>query len=157
MTTSRWGGGYPSRDETDAAAGGCAVFIYRRDGHIGLVNSAAMTEVGYDEASADPAFGKLDRDPWTGRLTGLLRETAAHAVVSHIQAAYTTEQFATGLIQVFERFVSYGITSVHISLASTSGIIAYQKMREAQQLRLRVGLLASGREDELVQAIIRAG
>ena len=150
-------GGYPTREEMDAAAGECPVFLYRRDAHIGLVNSAAMAQVGYNEDSNDPAFGKLDRDPETGRLTGLLRETAAHVVVNHIQAAYTPDQFASGLVKVFERFASYGITSVHNSLASTNGIVAYQKMREAHDLKLRVGLLASGREDELIQAIIRAG
>ncbi|QGX98772.1 amidohydrolase [Roseovarius faecimaris] len=150
-------GGYPSLAELDAAAGHCPVFLYRRDAHIGLVNSAAMARVGYTADSPDPAFGALDRDPETGRLTGLLRETAAHAVVDHIQADYTPEQFASGLIRVFERFAGYGITSVHNSLASTNGIIAYQKMREAGDLRLRVGLLASGREDDLIEAIIRAG
>lgn len=150
-------GGYPARAELDAAAGGNPVFLYRRDGHLGVVNSAAMAAVGYDEQSGDPPFGKLDRDPATNRLTGLLRETAAHAVVEHIQAAYTPDQCAEGLIKVFERFACLGITSVHNSLASTNGITAYQKMREAGDLRLRVGLLASGREDDLIQAIIRAG
>lgn len=150
-------GGYPSLADLDAAAGDCPVFLYRRDAHIGLVNSAAMARVGYDADSPDPPFGKLDRDPATGALTGLLRETAAHAVVEHIQADYTPEQFASGLVKVFERFASFGITSVHNSLASTNGIIAYQKMREAGELRLRVGLLASGREDDLIRSIIRAG
>ncbi|MBY8976733.1 amidohydrolase [Rhodobacteraceae bacterium NNCM2] len=150
-------GGYPSRAELDAVAGDHPVFIYRRDAHIGLVNSAAMAQVGYDENSPDPAFGKLDRDPVTGRLTGLLRETAAHEVVNHIQASYTPQQFADGLVKVFERFAGYGITSVHNSLASTNGIVAYQQMRETNRLRLRVGLLASGREDELIDAIIRSG
>ncbi|RKF16074.1 amidohydrolase [Roseovarius spongiae] len=150
-------GGYPTRDEMDAAAGDHPMFLYRRDGHIGLANSAALAAVGFDEQSGDPPFGKLDRDPETGRLTGLLRETAAHVVVNHIQQSYTPAQFADGLVKVFERFVGYGITSVHNSLASTNGIIAYQKMREADRLRLRVGLLASGREDDLIDAIIRSG
>ncbi|QYX55979.1 amidohydrolase [Roseovarius sp. SCSIO 43702] len=150
-------GGYPTLAELDAAAGDNPVFIYRRDAHLGLVNSAAMAAVGYTDDSPDPPFGKLDRDPATGRLTGLLRETAAHEVVNHIQDGYTPEQFASGLIQVFDRFAGFGITSVHNSLASTNGIKAYQMMREAGDLRLRVGLLASGREDELIRSIIRAG
>lgn len=150
-------GGYPTLAELDAAAGDHPVFIYRRDAHLGLVNSAAMAAVGYSDDSPDPPFGKLDRDPGTSRLTGLLRETAAHEVVNHIQDSYTPGQFARGLVQVFDRFASFGITSVHNSLASTNGIKAYQLMREAGGLRLRVGLLASGLEDELIALIIRAG
>jgi len=150
-------GGYPTLTELDAAAPANPVFLYRRDGHLGIANSAAMAATGYTEDSPDPDFGKLDRDPVTGALTGLLRETAAHAVVNVIQDSYTPDQFASGLVQVLDRFASYGITSVHNSLASTNGIVAYQKMREAGDLALRVGLLASGREDDLIAAIIRAG
>ena len=149
-------GGYPSGAELDAVAGDNPVFLYLRDGHLCVVNSAAMAQVGYAEDSIDPPFGALDRDPDTGRLTGLLRETAARAVVDHIQASYTPEQCADGLVQVFERFAGYGIASVHNSLASTNGITAYDQMCEAGRLKLRVGLLASGREDELIDAIIRA-
>lgn len=150
-------GGYPTLAELERAGGGRPVFLYRRDAHLGLASSAALAAVGYGEETADPPFGKLDRDPADGRLTGLLRETAAHAVVEHIQATYTPEQFAAGLETVFEGYASYGITSVHNSLCSTSGLVAYQQMREAGRLAMRVGLLASGREEELIRAIVRAG
>lgn len=150
-------GGYPTRDELDRAGGGRPVFLYRRDAHLGLASSAALAAVGFDEATPDPAFGKLDRDPATGRLTGLLRETAAHAVVDRIQASYTADQFAEGLEKVFAGYAALGITSVHNSLCSTNGIVAYQRMREAGRLRMRVGLLASGREEALIRAILAAG
>ncbi|PWJ82398.1 hypothetical protein C7441_109167 [Pseudaminobacter salicylatoxidans] len=150
-------GGYPSLDELDNAAGGRPVFLYRRDAHLGIANSAALRAVGFDETAADPAFGRIDRDPATGKPTGLLRESAAHAIVNHLQDRFTTENFQAGLQQVFADFASYGITSVHNSLCSTGGISAYQQMREKGELRLRVGLLASGREDALIDAIIRAG
>lgn len=150
-------GGYPTRAAMDAAAGGRPVFLYRRDGHLGVANSAALKIVGFDRDSIDPPFGRLDRDPETGELTGLLRETAAHVIVNHCQRDLTTEEMISGLGRVFEGFASYGITSVHNSLCSTHAIKAYQRMREAGDLHLRVGLLASGREDDLIEAIIRAG
>lgn len=150
-------GGYPTRAELDAAAGGRPAFLYRRDAHLGFANSAALKLVGYTRDSRDPPFGRLDRHPETGELTGLLRETAAHEVVNYNQADFTSDDFAAGLVKVFADFSTYGITSVHNSLCSTHGIIAYQKMREAGNLKMRVGLLASGREDELIQAIIRSG
>jgi len=150
-------GGWPTREELDAASGGRPVFLYRRDAHLGFANSAALKIVGFSRESQDPPFGRLDRHPDTGELTGLLRETAAHVLVNYCQASYTPDDYAAGLVKVFEDFVSYGITSVHNSLASTQGIIAYQKMRERNELRMRVGLLASGREDALIDSIIRSG
>ncbi|WP_137389469.1 amidohydrolase [Rhodoligotrophos defluvii] len=150
-------GGYPTREELDNAAGGRPAFLYRRDSHLGFANSAALKLVGFTRESQDPPFGRLDRHPETGELTGLLRETAAHEVVNYCQRDFTPDDFAGGLVKVFDDFASYGITSVHNSLCSTQGIIAYQKMRENGELRMRVGLLASGREDDLIEAIIRSG
>lgn len=150
-------GGWPTRDELDAASGGRPAFLYRRDAHLGFANTAALNIVGFTRDAQDPPFGRLDRHPVTGELTGLLRETAAHTIVNHCQRDYTPDDFAAGMVRVFDDFVSYGITSVHNSLASTQGIIAYQKMRERNELRMRVGLLASGREDDLIDSIIRSG
>lgn len=150
-------GGYPTRDELDRAAGGRPVFLYRRDSHLGVANSAALKSVGFGWDSQDPPFGRIDRHPETGEPTGLLRESAAMKVVNHCQRDFTPNDFVGGLARVFERLSSYGITSVHNSLCSTGGIIAYQKMRDSGQLQMRVGLLASGREDDLIDAIIRSG
>ncbi len=150
-------GGYPARDALDAAAGGRPAFLYRRDSHLGFANSGALAKVGFDSDSPDPPFGRIDRHPDTGEPTGLLRETAAHAVVNLCQSEFTTEDFIAGLQRVFADFASYGITSVHNALASTQGIEAYQRMHESGVLKMRVGLLASGREDALIDAIIRSG
>jgi len=150
-------GGYPERAELDKAAEGRPVFLYRRDAHLGVANSAALALVGFTSESPNPPFGHIDRHPVTGEPTGLLRETAAHAVVEYCQREFTLDDFVAGMTRVFENFAAYGITSVHNSLCSTQGIIAYQRMREANLLHMRVGLLASGREDELIDAIIRSG
>lgn len=150
-------GGYPTLAQLDRAAGGRPVFLYRRDAHLGVANTAALAAVGFGGDAADPPFGRIDRDPQSGQPTGLLRESAAHAIVNHLQDRFTTENFQAGMQRVLADFASYGITSVHNSLCSTGGIIAYQQMREKGALALRVGLLASGREDALIDAIIRAG
>ena len=150
-------GGYPTRDALDAAAGGRPAFLNRRDAHLGFANSAALKAIGYDADTPDPAFGRIDRDPATGTPTGLLRETAAHAIVNYCQSKFTSADYSSGLERVFADFAGYGVTSVHNSLCSTQGIEAYQLMREAGTLNMRVGLLASGREDDLIDAIIRSG
>ena len=150
-------GGYPSREALDQASGGRPVFLYRRDGHLGVANTAALRSVGFDRDAADPPFGRIDRDPVTGEPTGLLREAAAMAVLNLCQKDFTVDDFVGGLSRVFANYARYGVTSVHSSLCCTHGIKAFQRMREEGNLRMRVGMLVSGREDDLVDAVIRAG
>lgn len=150
-------GGYPTLAELDAASGGRPVFIYRRDAHMGVANSAALKAVGFHDTVEDPPFGRIERDPQSGQPTGLLRAKAAHIVIEHIQAAYTADDFRSGLVKVLDEYLSCGITSVHNSLTTSQAISAYQTMRQEGQLKTRIGILASGRDDDLVRAIVRSG
>jgi predicted amidohydrolase YtcJ len=49
------------------------------------------------------------------------------------------------------------VTSIYNSLASSTGIRAYQLLRERAELPIRVGLIVSGREDGLVESYLEAG
>ena len=150
-------GGYPTLDEMDRAARGRPLFIQRTDGHLGLANRRAFDEVGLGSDPADPPFGSFDRHPDTGELTGLARETAAHLFLSHIHAGDTADMVADGLEKVFDEWVGYGITSVYNSLCGRLSIDAYQRMQQSDRLRMRVGIIVSGREDGLVEAFIQSG
>ncbi len=150
-------GGYPTLAEMDAAAGGRPLFILRTDGHIGLANSAALARLGIDRATPDPDFGRFDRHPGTGALTGLLRESAAILFVDHIQASIQAEAVAEGLVEVFREWNALGITTVYNSLASSRSIRAYQLLRRRQASPMRVGIIVSGQEEGLVEAFIAAG
>jgi predicted amidohydrolase YtcJ len=153
----RVSGGYPTLEELDKAGGGRPVFLYRRDAQMGIANSRALDALGFLHSPNDPPFGRIERDSLTGRPTGLLRAKAAHLVIEHIQAGYTAEDFRMGLVKVLDEYLSYGITSVHNSLTTSQAVSAYQTMRQRGELKLRVGILASGRDDELVRAVVRAG
>lgn len=149
-------GGYPSREELDAAAGDRPVFLYRRCAQIGVANSAALKAVGFDTATEDPSQGSIERDA-AGRPNGKLHARAAHVVVDHIHAGYTKDDFREGLIQVFDHYLSFGITSVQNSLTQGQAIRAYQDMRDRGELNLRVGMLVTGRDPELMEAVLRSG
>lgn len=149
-------GGYPSREELDTASGGRPVFIYRRCAQIGIANSSALAAVGFDLAIEDPPHGSIERDA-TGRPNGKLHARAAHVVIDHIHAGYTKDDFREGLIQVFDHYLSFGITSIHNSLTQGEAIRAYQDMRDRGELNLRVGMLVTGRDPELMEAVLRSG
>lgn len=150
-------GGYPTLEEMDRASDGRPLFILRTDCHIGLANTRAFEVSGLGSDPADPPFGQFDRDPATGRLTGLAREAAADFLTSLIHATDTPEMIAAGLEQVFNEWASFGITSVYNSLAGKKSIEAYQLMHNCDKLRMRVGIIVSGREDGLVDSYINAG
>ena len=150
-------GGYPSLQELDDASHGRPLFILRTDGHLGLANSAAFNALGIDRHTPDPPFGAYDHDPDSGALTGLVREAAAQIFVEHAQSVDTPESQAEGLSIVFDDYLKFGITSVYNSLTCSKAINAYQIMKSDGRLKLRVGIIASGREEGLVEALIAAG
>jgi hypothetical protein len=153
----RESGGYPTLGELDRASGGRPLFILRTDGHLGLANSAAFAACGISAETPDPPFGRFDRLPGSGALTGLVRETAAHVFLSRIHERDTEAEIARGLEQVFDEAFSFGITSLYNSLTPSRAIRAYQAMRRAGRLRMRIGIIVSGREAGLVEAFIAAG
>ncbi|MFO7481275.1 amidohydrolase [Oceanibaculum nanhaiense] len=150
-------GGYPTLAELDAAGQGRPLFILRTDGHIGLANSRAFRELGIDCDTPDPAFGRFDHHPETGELTGLMRETAVHLFLEMIHGADTPARLADGLEKVFDDWARHGVTTVYNSLAGSRSIQAYQLLRQQERLRMRVGIIVSGREDGLVESYVKAG
>jgi predicted amidohydrolase YtcJ len=167
LPPGRWGafyrlnerasGGYPTLDELDAAGGGRPVFMLRTDGHLGLANRAAFAACGIPPDAPDPPFGAFDRDPATGAFTGLVRETAAHIFLNAVHAADSEADIADGMEMVQDECLRHGITSVANSLTPTRAIRAYQQMRRDGRWRMRMGIIASGRDEPLIPHLIGAG
>lgn len=152
----RASGGYPTLDELDAASGGRPIFILRTDGHLGLANRAAFAACGINIHSPDPPFGRFDRLPGSG-FTGLVRETAAHIFLNAIHAQDSESDIIEGMEQVQDQCLAAGITSVANSLCPTKAIRAYQRMRREGRWRMRMGIIASGRDEPLIPHLIGAG
>ena len=150
-------GGVPTLRQLDATGNGRAVFVLRTDGHIGYVNSTACAEVGFDKTTPDPPFGKLDRDPETGELTGLMRETATHVFRDLVASGNAVADYVTGLEPLFDTYLSHGVTSLHNSLTCSKAVQAFQIMKHTGRLNLRVGIIANGFEDGMIESYIGAG
>ncbi|MBU8538013.1 amidohydrolase [Falsiroseomonas tokyonensis] len=152
----RASGGYPTLAELDAASLGRPIFILRTDGHLGLANSAAFAACGVTRDTPDPAFGRYDRLA-DGSFTGLVRETAAHVFLNAVHGQDSEADIAEGMEQVQDQCLAAGITSVANSLTPAKAIRAYQKMRRDGKWRMRMGIIASGRDEPLIPALIGAG
>lgn len=166
LAPGRWGafyrlneracGGYPTLDELDAASAGHPVFILRTDQHIGVANRAAFAACGIAPDAPDPPFGAFSRDA-TGAFTGQVRETAAQIFLAAVHAGDTEREIAEGMEQVQDECLRHGITSVSNALTPTQAIRAFQMMRREGLLRMRLGIIASGRDEPLIPHLIGAG
>ncbi len=150
-------GGYPSLADLDRVSHGRPVLIVRTDHHLGIANSRACEICGISRDTPDPPFGRIDRHPETGELTGLMRESAAQLFKDKIAESDSHEDLVNGLQRVFEECLSVGITSIYNSLTSSKSIRAYQDLKASGRLKLRVGIIASGFEDGLIESLVRSG
>jgi predicted amidohydrolase YtcJ len=76
-------GGTPRREDLDRVVPDRPVFLTNRDGHGAWVNSTALQIAGIDDATADPADGRIERDA-EGSATGTLHEGAMALVERHL-------------------------------------------------------------------------
>jgi predicted amidohydrolase YtcJ len=67
---------HPTRKELDLAVPDHPVFLWHVSGHMGVANSAALKIAEIEEQSEPPEGGAYVRDPISGKLNGLLEETA---------------------------------------------------------------------------------
>lgn len=100
----------PDKKYLDAIVPDRPVFIWERDGHMGLANRKALQAAGITRDTRDPADGRIEHDA-TGEPTGELKEGAVRMVAGKIPPA-TAEQRYEDLKRLMDKAASYGITSL---------------------------------------------
>jgi predicted amidohydrolase YtcJ len=126
---------FPTRRHLDKAGGGRPVYLRRKDGHSAWVSSAALKFAGIDAATADPAGGVIDRDK-RGAPTGILRETAIHAVTEILPRSAEADLDAA-MEQALTALSALGLTSVH-SMDTARGFASLQRLHSMDKLPVRV-------------------
>jgi predicted amidohydrolase YtcJ len=109
---SSWGGVLPHRSWLDRAAPDHPVFLLRNDMHIGVANGEALRRAGLGPDAPDPEGGRLDRDPETGELTGILAESALE-LISTVVPPPTKADRAAALRAAMQHALRHGVTQVH--------------------------------------------
>ena len=134
---------HPTRQDLDRATGDHPIFLGRTDGHLAVANSAALSLAGISKDTADPDGGRLDRDPQTGKPTGVLRELA-QTMVKTLIPPYTVADFKEGILAACQQLAGWGITSFHDAAVGREAMIAYQELLAENRLPLRVGMMIPG-------------
>jgi predicted amidohydrolase YtcJ len=109
-------GRHPTRWDLDRASTNHPIIVSHSSGHQSVCNSLALTLAKITRETPDPPGGKFVRGS-DGELTGLLQERAA-AVVRAAGPARPDAPKAETLAayrRTFRRFLSHGITAVHVA------------------------------------------
>jgi predicted amidohydrolase YtcJ len=145
-------GRHPTRWDLDRASTNHPIIVSHSSGHQSVCNSVALQLAKITPDTTDPAGGKFVRDE-RGELTGLLQERAASIVRSagprppDPPEAETLAAYRTG----FRRYLSRGVTSVHVAGTTLSGAAILEHARTDElPLRLYI-MLREGSLDEAVR------
>jgi predicted amidohydrolase YtcJ len=139
-------GAHPHRDALDRVAPGRRVWLKHTSGHMCVVNSLVLADLGID-ASAPHVDGGLVAADAAGRPTGLLEERA-QGLVGGLTRPYPLATLADAVAAAAQAYLREGLTSV--TEAGIGGgwvghspveLAAYVAAREQGRLPVRVELM----------------
>ncbi len=145
---TRWGR-LPARDDLDRVVPDRPALLLRKDGHLLWMNSAALAYYGLEGgAPGPPARGEwVDRDPATGRPTGLVRELLTLEIFRD-RLPPTPEPLALARLERAIRSASAaGVTAVTTFEGRETAVLLQRRLAAgARDLRAAVGMPADSLE-----------
>lgn len=134
---------FPTRQEMDEAAPENPVYF--RTGPDAAVNTLAMTLSGIDKDTKEPegGGGRIERDPKTGKPTGILRGAATGLVKKSGKSGLKTpskEEHVEALATLLADYNSVGITSIADRNVGDDGLELYTALRDSGRLTCRTFL-----------------
>ena len=152
-------GRHPTRDDLDSASPNHPVRLDHRSGHATVLNSRALEVAGIDDTTPDPLEGVIDRDPATGRPTGLLLELSGF-LRARLGASRDSAQLEADVAALDRSLLSYGITSVQ-DAGANNGLDrwrTFQSLQASGKLSCRITMMAGApRLEELASEKLRWG
>ena len=139
-------GGHPDRDGLDRATGGARVLVTHTSGHLCVVSSAVLADLGLADAGRDVDGGTVVTDR-QGRPTGRLEERAQELVAA-LRRPVASHRLVDAIERAGRHYLSEGITSV-VEAGIGGGWIgqsplelaAYLEARDKARLPVRVELM----------------
>lgn len=104
-------GRHPQCQDLDPVSPQNPVVLYRTCGHMLVANSKALEICGITKSTANPPGGEVDRDPATGKPTGLMKETAQELIKDSMDP-FSIGELVEAVEAAGKKYLSEGITSV---------------------------------------------
>lgn len=127
----------PRKEDLDALVSDRPAVLSSADGHSAWANSRALELAGVTKDTADPAGGRIERDPKTGEPTGTLRESAA-GLVEKLVPELGLEDYIKGLRAGLRLANRFGIASIIEASAGEKILDAYAALDRSGELSVRV-------------------
>ena len=141
-------GGHPNRDVLDKIAPGRRVWLKHTSGHMCVVNSIVLGDLGIDVTAPPVSGGRVAADP-SGRPTGVLEERAQE-LLGELTQPYPVTAMTRAIAGAGERYLTDGITSITEAGIgdgqvghSPVELAAYQAARDQGRLHVRVELMVA--------------
>lgn len=130
----------PNLSELNVVAPSNPVLLYHESAMICAVNSKALTFADVSKQSAEPSGGTIDKNPQTGELTGILRDSATNLVWQVVPESTASELLeATAL--ACQKIAEAGLTSVHWLVLSENELPIIQKLLAQGRVPIRVNVV----------------
>src|SRR6266702_2438191 len=141
-------GGHPDRDALDRAAPGRRVWLRHTSGHMCVVNSVVLADLGIDAAATEIPGGRVATDSG-GRPTGLLEERA-QLLVGSLVYPYPLAELTDAIARAAEQYLKEGVTTCTEAgigggwvAHSPAELAAYAAARDQGRLGVRVELMTA--------------
>jgi predicted amidohydrolase YtcJ len=129
---------YPTRAELDRVAPRNPVLF--ATGPDASLNSLALSLSGIDKNFKVEGAGRVEKDPKTGEPTGILRNLTKYVKVTASDSEPSEPDKQQRLLELFRDYNAIGLTSIIDRDASDPEIQRYVRLRDAQQLSVRIGV-----------------
>jgi predicted amidohydrolase YtcJ len=126
--------------DLDEAAPANPVILYHEAAMICAVNSKALALAGVTEQTAAPQGGAIDKDSQTGKLTGILRDTATN-LVWQVVPEPTVAELSEATALACQEILKAGLTSVNWIILSEHELALIQRLHEQGKLPVRVNVI----------------
>ncbi|MEO9869562.1 amidohydrolase [Ekhidna sp.] len=147
--------GFPMHDLLSEAVPNHPVWLKHASGHAALGNAKAMEVAGIDGSTSQPDGGEIFMSI-SGEPTGIFNETAQGLVTKSIPKA-TKESDTQALKLALEQCFKYGITGFHQAGSSQNHIDLFKEFAEKGDLKLRLYVMLSGRDEKLLEEYFKNG
>jgi predicted amidohydrolase YtcJ len=156
-------GRMPTRWDIDAVSPANPVALVHVSGHFALVNSAALALADVDDTIQDPNAGEFVRDA-SGRLTGMLRDTAMSAVLpttadvhghgpNHNSFPASVDQLLGQLDTGLNAFAAAGVTTVVDAQTMARDMPVYLRAQGEGRMPTRVVAMYLSNHLEAMEAL----
>jgi predicted amidohydrolase YtcJ len=125
----------PTLQDMDRVTNGHPGIFVRVDGHIAVVNSAALQAAGITAQSVPPQGGAIDHEA-QGQLTGIIRETAQGMIFSKVPPPTLAQRRRAAELAMADA-ARWGVTSAQDN-SDWEQFLVYEEMERSGKLTLRI-------------------